>query len=108
MRLGAIASAVTNEPSSVTGPAVLIIGSDDEPMQVSPEASQRLSDLAGRPFDVWAGLPMPLLSLVSSARAHGHGRYPHPPRVRLRTPGGSGSWPTRRCWPGATATVGRS
>ncbi len=90
MRMGLLVASATTEVTSPNGPAVLVVGPDDELQQVSAGADARLAELSCSPVDVWSTLPMPLLTLVAAARAHGRGDYPHVPRLRLRAP--SGEW----------------
>ncbi len=75
------------------GPAVLVIGPDDAVKQASVGAPARVVELGGGPLS--EPLPMPLLSLVASARSYAAGRHTDVPRVRIRSrsapPGGAGS-----------------
>jgi DNA-binding NarL/FixJ family response regulator len=87
---GGLLARLTSAPPSLEqpGPAVLIVGSDDRIVQVSPGAEQRLGELiAGRA----AGDPMtPVLALVGAARAYARGESVVPPRSRVRTL--TGTW----------------
>ncbi len=70
-------------PVSVTGPAVVIVGADDEIVQMSLGAEQRLADLD---LGVVGGDPLaPVAALVGAARRYGRGETAVPPRCRLRS-----------------------
>jgi DNA-binding CsgD family transcriptional regulator len=75
-------------PSQVTGPAVVIVGSDNQIVQMSLGAEERLSDLiAGEA----SGDPLaPVAALIGAARRYGRGETTIPPRCRLRA--ASGMW----------------
>lgn len=71
-----------------TGPAVLIIGGDDQVAQMSLGAEARVSDLIG---GAAAGDPMAAVSaLVGAARRYARGESALPPRSRVRA--ASGMW----------------
>ncbi|WP_280469371.1 helix-turn-helix transcriptional regulator [Nocardia farcinica] len=75
-------------PTTVTGPAVVIVGPDDQIAQMSLGAEQRLADLD---LGVAGGDPLaPVAALIGAARRYGRGETTVPPRCRLRT--GSGMW----------------
>ncbi len=89
VRTGMLARLVEAPPAaSVTGPAVVIVGSDDEIVQMSLGAEQRLADLTSGA----AGCDpiSPVAALVGAARRYGRGETSVPPRCRLRT--ASGIW----------------
>lgn len=65
------------------GPAVLVVGPDGTVKQASLGAPARVRELGGG--SLAEPLPMPLLSLVASARAYAAGRHAQVPRVRLRS-----------------------
>jgi DNA-binding CsgD family transcriptional regulator len=70
------------------GPAVLIIGADDQILQVTPGAEARLADLAAGGA---ASDPMsPVSALVGAARRYRAGATTAQPRCRVRTR--SGQW----------------
>jgi DNA-binding CsgD family transcriptional regulator len=89
LRTGMLASlAVSPSPRPGSGPAVLIIGADNQILQTSLGAEERLADLlagdnSGAPSAVVA-------SLVGAARRCARGETPVPPRTRVR--GASGMW----------------
>lgn len=70
------------------GPAVLVVGPDGAVRQASVGAAARVAELGGGPLS--EPLPMPLLSLVASARSYAAGRHTDVPRVRLRSRAASG------------------
>jgi DNA-binding CsgD family transcriptional regulator len=75
-------------PIDHTGPAVLIVGSDNEIVQMSMGAEARITDLLGGSV---GGDPLASVSsLVGAARRYGRGELPGPPRARVR--GTSGLW----------------
>jgi DNA-binding CsgD family transcriptional regulator len=75
-------------PIDPTGPAVLIVGSDNEIVQMSMGAEARIADLLGGSV---GGDPLaPVSSLVGAARRYARGELPGPPRARIR--GTSGLW----------------
>ncbi len=70
------------------GPAVLIIGSDNEVVQMSVGAEARIADLISGEA---AGDPLaPVSALVGAARRYARGEMPGPPRSRVRS--ASGMW----------------
>jgi DNA-binding CsgD family transcriptional regulator len=70
------------------GPAVLIVGSDDQVVQMSMGAERRVADLLQGDA---AGDPMTAVSaLVGAARRFARGETATPPRSRVR--GASGMW----------------
>ena len=75
-------------PATATGPAVVIVGADDQIVQMTPGAEERLADLiAGEA----AGDPLaPVAALIGAARRYGRGETTVPPRCRLRA--ASGMW----------------
>lgn len=90
VRTGMLARlAASAPPVEPTGPAVLIVGSDDQLLQVSPGAEERLAQIV--PGDGAAGEPMsPVSALVGAARRYARGDSPVPPRCRVRS--SSGQW----------------
>lgn len=68
------------------GPAVLIVGADDEILQMTPAAEQRIAELAGG--DAHCDPLSPVSALVGAARRYGRGETTVPPRCRVRTAGG--------------------
>jgi len=79
-RLGELA------PDAPIGPAVIIIGADDEICQVSAGAEQRLTELmttavGADPTGIISGL-------VGAARRFARGEVGHPPRCRVRSRNG--------------------
>ncbi|MBH0776431.1 response regulator transcription factor [Nocardia bovistercoris] len=87
VRAGMLARLVDAPPPvAVTGPAVVIVAADDEIVQMSLGAEQRLADLHLGPA---SGDPLaPVAALVGAARRFGRGETTVPPRCRLRTAGG--------------------
>ncbi|WP_244931687.1 helix-turn-helix transcriptional regulator [Nocardioides sp. W7] len=78
----------TPPPDSPAGPAVLIIGSDNQVAQMSLGAEARVADLMG---GAAAGDPMAVIgSLVGAARRYARGESSLPPRARVRAV--SGMW----------------
>ncbi len=75
-------------PSEPTGPAVLIVGGDNEIAQMSLGAEERIADLISGEA---AGDPLtPVSALVGAARRYARGESTAPPRSRVR--GSSGMW----------------
>jgi DNA-binding CsgD family transcriptional regulator len=75
-------------PSAASGPAVLIVGSDDQIVQMSMGAEARVADLISGEA---AGDPLtPVAALVGAARRYARGEVDAPPRSRVR--GTSGMW----------------
>jgi DNA-binding CsgD family transcriptional regulator len=80
--------AAAGDRDDPVGPAVLIIGADDEILQVTPGAEERLSRLAAGDA---AGDPMsPVAALVGAARRYRAGGSLTQPRCRIRTR--TGQW----------------
>ncbi|MFF0546005.1 response regulator transcription factor [Nocardia thailandica] len=76
-----IADVVAPVPGA--GPAVIIVGPDDEITQMTPAAEQWIAELADSPAH---GDPLcPVAALVGAARRYARGETPVPPRCRLRT-----------------------
>lgn len=86
LRASLVAS-VISAAEITEGPAVLVVGANNEVVRVSGAAEQRLAELGGDP---WGELPMSLLSIVGAARGFASGTYGGAPRARVRTP--SGHW----------------
>ena len=71
-----------------TGPAVLIVGPDDQIVQTSLGAETRIADLCA---DEASGDPLtPIAALVGAARRYARGETTAPPRCRIRAT--SGMW----------------
>lgn len=89
MRSGLLASLAAAPPADpVSGPVVLILGSDDQIIQRSIGAEARLAELSQGP---WAGAAEAMIgSIVASARRYARGETNTPPRSRIRT--ASGRW----------------
>ncbi|MET7771022.1 helix-turn-helix transcriptional regulator [Nocardia sp. NPDC005366] len=87
VRTGMLARLAEAPPSTpVTGPAVVIVGPDDQIAQMSLGAEQRLGEID---WGVAGGDPLaPVAALVGAARRFGRGETSVPPRCRLRTTGG--------------------
>jgi DNA-binding CsgD family transcriptional regulator len=88
-RAGMLANLVDDSMPSNDGPAVLVVGADDEVVQATIGAQGRVSDLGGGPLGD-APLPLLLNALVGAAREFAAGRFPTVPRARTRTR--SGQW----------------
>jgi DNA-binding CsgD family transcriptional regulator len=75
-------------PTSPSGPAVLIVGADNQVVQMSMGAEERIADLITGEA---AGDPLaPVSALVGAARRYSRGETDSPPRSRVR--GTSGMW----------------
>lgn len=86
LRSGLLVTAGRREPSPVAGPAVLVVGPDDQIRQLSPGAEQRLAELTGGPA---SGSAIGIVAvLVGASRRFARGEITSPPRSRVRTPGG--------------------
>ena len=80
--------AATAPPTAPSGPAVLIIGADNDVVQMSVGAEERIADLVTGDA---AGDPLTLVSaLVGAARRYARGEIAAPPRSRVRAT--SGMW----------------
>ena len=88
MRLGILATAAGASTEVPGGPSVVIVDGSDRPVQVSVDAERMFHHLGWGDWQTWGALPQPVSSLVGSARSHGRGVYPHPPRLRLRSAAG--------------------
>jgi DNA-binding CsgD family transcriptional regulator len=76
------------EPAANAGPAVLIVGPDNQIVQTSMGAEDRIADLIS---GAAAGDPMSAISaLVGAARRYARGETTMPPRARVRAT--SGMW----------------
>lgn len=73
-------------PSS--GPAVVIVGPDDQITQMTPSAEQRLGELVTGPGH--CDPLSPIAALIGAARRYARGEWDRIPRCRLRT--ASGMW----------------
>ncbi|MDP2773097.1 MAG: helix-turn-helix transcriptional regulator [Nocardioides sp.] len=89
VRAGMLCQLATSSPTvSPSGPAVLIMGADNQVAQMSLGAEQRLADLCG---GAASGDPIaPVAALVGAARRYARGETLTPPRSRVR--GVSGMW----------------
>ncbi|MFD1247951.1 response regulator transcription factor [Nocardioides ginsengisoli] len=65
------------------GPAVIIVGSDNQVTQMTPAAERWLADLADSPTH--SDPVSPIAALIGAARRYGRGETTLPPRCRLRT-----------------------
>jgi DNA-binding CsgD family transcriptional regulator len=75
-------------PEAPQGPAVLIVGTDNQVVQMSAGAERRVAELVQGEA---SGDPMaPIGSLVGAARRYARGETTMPPRSRVR--GASGMW----------------
>jgi DNA-binding CsgD family transcriptional regulator len=88
-RAGMLAELADEPLLDSVGPAVLVIGPDDEVVQATIGAQDRVTDLGGGPLGDSA-LPVLLVALVGAAREFAAGRFPTVPRARTRTR--SGQW----------------
>lgn len=75
-------------PASPSGPAVLIVSADDEILQMSVGAEERLAELSLG--DTHCDPLSPVSALVGAARRYARGETKVPPRSRVRTR--SGMW----------------
>lgn len=97
-----VALASSPAPRSEAGPAVLIVGPDDQILQTSLGAEERLVDLLAGDH---SGAPAAVIaSLVGAARRCARGETTVPPRTRVR--GASGMWLVLHASP-LSATGGR-
>ncbi|MEQ6900596.1 helix-turn-helix transcriptional regulator [Nocardioides sp. YIM 152588] len=85
--LARIAEGMVGSPAPA-GPAVVIVGSDNQITQMTPAAEQRLVDLVSGPHH---GDPLaPIAALIGAARRFGRGDAGNPARSRVRT--STGMW----------------
>ena len=89
VRTGLLARLATaGPPPASAGPAVLIIGADDQVRQTSLGAEERLVELESPTHNAtWTGI---ITSLVAAARRYARGETRVPPRSRVRSR--SGMW----------------
>ncbi len=89
VRTGLLARLATaGPPPASAGPAVLIIGADDQVRQTSLGAEERLAELESPTHNAkWAGI---ITSLVAAARRYARAETTVPPRSRVRSR--SGMW----------------
>jgi DNA-binding CsgD family transcriptional regulator len=89
VRTGLLARlAAAGPPPASAGPAVLIIGADDQVRQTSLGAEERLAELESPTHNArWTGI---ITSLVAAARRYARGDTTVPPRSRVRSR--SGMW----------------
>jgi DNA-binding CsgD family transcriptional regulator len=87
-RAGLLAQLASRAPALEMGPAVIIVNAENEFVQLSAGAEQRLADLNGRPT---MSDPTGVISaLVGAARSWAAGLTDLPPRCRVRS--ASGMW----------------
>ena len=80
--------AVAAPPTEIAGPAVVIVGRDDQILQTSLGIEQRLEEMLAGPV---SGDPVAVVSsLVGAARRYARGESVRPPRARVRA--ASGMW----------------
>jgi DNA-binding CsgD family transcriptional regulator len=102
VRAGTVARLAAAPQPTVTGPAVLIVGSDGDIVQASMGAEQRMADLcATEPTNT---VPSSVSALVGSARRFARGDATAPLRSRAR--GASGMWLVLHASP-LTSSAGR-
>ena len=88
VRTGLLARIGAAPPAASTGPAVLIVGADDQVRQMSLGAEERLAELVSlRDGAAATGI---IASLVAAARGYARGETAVPPRSRVRSR--SGMW----------------
>ncbi len=81
VRVGLLVGYAAEEVAPPSGPAVLIVGSDDAIHQLSTGAEQRLSELTTTTTEPSGTI----MALVSAARRFAAGQVERPPRCRVRT-----------------------
>jgi DNA-binding CsgD family transcriptional regulator len=86
VRTGLLAR-VAEVPAGVgpAGPAVIIVGRDDQVLQLSAGAEQRLRLLSHGELASASDPMSPVSALVGAARRYARGELPHPPRSRVRS-----------------------
>jgi DNA-binding CsgD family transcriptional regulator len=82
-RAGLLSRLVEIEPYAAVGPAVVIVGADDQVMQMSAGAEQRLAELITT--EIGAAPTGIIASLVGAARRYARGEAVRPPRCRVRS-----------------------
>ncbi|ROZ99196.1 helix-turn-helix transcriptional regulator [Gordonia sp. OPL2] len=88
VRTGLLASVIAEPQTTPMGPCVLIVGSDNQMIQMSAGAEERVDDLlAGSNSGAATTV---ITALVGAARRYGRGESNVPPRLRVR--GASGMW----------------
>jgi DNA-binding CsgD family transcriptional regulator len=88
-RAGMMVDLAQDAAIDLEGPAVIVIGADDEVVQATIGAQRRVTDLGGGPIGA-TRLPLLLNVLVGAAREFAAGRFPTVPRARTRT--STGQW----------------
>jgi DNA-binding CsgD family transcriptional regulator len=88
LRAGMLVGAARQSPI-IEGPAVIVIGADDQVAQATIGAQERVTELGGGTLGS-SQLPLVLRVLVGAAREFAAGRFPNVPRARTRT--ASGQW----------------
>lgn len=89
LRAGLVAGAVDLEPVGDEGPAVIVVGADDEVVQANPGAEVRIADLGGGPLGS-TRLPQVVCAIVGAARRRAAQPSSPVPRARVRSR--SGRW----------------
>ena len=104
IRSGVLARCAESAPTSLVGPGVIVVQSDDTFAQVNPAAAHWLGEL-GR-CDNSGGPVHTIAALIDSARRFARGESDTLPRSRVRVP--SGTWLVLSCsplsGPGSTGT----
>jgi DNA-binding CsgD family transcriptional regulator len=88
VRAGLLSRLADIGPVAPVGPAVIIVGADDQVRQMSAGADERLRELITS--EIGASPVGVVASLVGAARRFARGRASHPPRCRVRSR--SGAW----------------
>jgi len=86
VRAGLLSRLADIEPFAPVGPAVVIVGADDEVLQMSAGAEQRLAELVTT--EIGASPVGIITSLVGAARRFARGEVSRPPRCRVRARNG--------------------
>jgi DNA-binding NarL/FixJ family response regulator len=87
VRTGLLTRLATTAPVAAVGPAVIIVGGDDQILQLSAGAEHRLTELMTSESTAAGGT---IAALVAAARRFAAGQVARPPRCRVRTR--SGMW----------------
>lgn len=83
VRTGLLARLAETAPLTLVGPAVIIVDADDQVLQMSAGAEQRLAELVTS--EVGASPEGIVGSLVGAARRYARGEATRPPRCRVRS-----------------------
>ena len=79
---------ILESQTSMTGPAVIIVDSNDQSVQMSAGSQERIDELVA---GANSGAAInPIFGLIGAARLYGRGESTVPPRLRVR--GASGMW----------------